>query len=235
MPARGGENGGEGGAVDAGQHAENHLGGGHGGAGVAGGEEAGGAAFADHLEADAHGGVALGADGLGGLVVHGDPLGGGNDEDRQALAAEVLAQDGTEDIFGAGKVDADVILTRSEDGPANLGFGGLVGAHSVYNDIDRHQQGTWSVRIRGMMLACFLDREDLAALVGAALAADAMGQLALMAVGALGEAGGGEEVVAAALGSPLLGVAPFWIRHCSIPFDRLRRPCADAAGDEAKT
>jgi hypothetical protein len=29
--------------------------------------------------------------------------------------------------------------------------------------------------------------------------------------------------VAAALGSPLFGVAPFWIRHCSIPFDRPRR------------
>jgi hypothetical protein len=26
--------------------------------------------------------------------------------------------------------------------------------------------------------------------------------------------------VAAALGSPLFGVAPFWIRHCGIPFNR---------------
>jgi hypothetical protein len=85
-----------------------------------------------------------------------------------------------------------------------------------------------------MMLACFLDREDLAALVGAALAADTMGQLALMAVGALGEAGGGEEVVAAALGSPLFGMAPFWVRHCSIPFDRLRQPCADAVATKQK-
>ena len=78
--------------MDAGEHAEDHLGGGHGGAGVAGGEEAGGAAFADHLEADAHGGVALGADGLGGLVVHGDPLAGGDDEDREVMSAEGLTQ-----------------------------------------------------------------------------------------------------------------------------------------------
>jgi len=73
------------------------------------------------------------------------------------------------------------------------------------------------------MLAGFFSHEDVASLVGPALAADDMGELALVAVGALGEAGWGEEVVAAALGSPLFGVAPFWIRHCSIPFDRPRR------------
>ena len=79
-----------------------------------------------------------------------------------------------------------------------------------------------------MMLACFLDRKDIAALVGSALAADAVGQFALMAVGALGEAGGGKEVVAAALGSPLLGVAPFWIRHCSVPFSGPRQSGGNA-------
>jgi hypothetical protein len=84
-----------------------------------------------------------------------------------------------------------------------------------------------------MMLAGFLDREDFAALIRAALAADAVRQLALVAVGALGEAGGGEEVVAAALGSPLLGVAPFWIRHCSIPFNGPRQSGENA--DDALT
>src|ERR1700693_2741031 len=69
------------------------------------------------------------------------------------------------------------------------------------------------------MLVCFFGHKDFAALICPALAAGTMGKLALVAVGALGEAGGGEEVVAAALGSPLLGVAPFWIRHCSIPFE----------------
>jgi hypothetical protein len=74
-----------------------------------------------------------------------------------------------------------------------------------------------------LILACFFGRQNRAALVLTALAARTMGKLALVAVGALGEAGRGEEVMAAALGSPLLGVAPFRIRHCSIPFNRPRR------------
>jgi len=73
------------------------------------------------------------------------------------------------------------------------------------------------------MLAGFFGHKNFATLIRTALAAGTMGKLALVAVGALGEAGGGEEVVAAALGSPLLGVAPFWIRHCSVPFNRPRR------------
>jgi hypothetical protein len=85
------------------------------------------------------------------------------------------------------------------------------------------------------MLADFFGREDIAALVRTALAAGTMGQLALVAVGALGEAGGGEEVVAAALGSPLLGVAPFWIRHCSIPFNRPRQSRKKTRSRRGKT
>lgn len=134
----GGKDGSEGGAVDAGEHAEDHLCGGHGGAGVAGGKEAGGAAFADHFEADAHGGVAFGADGLGCLVVHADPLGGVDDLDGEDLATELGIEQWTEAIAGADEVDADVELTARSDGPANLGFGGLVGAHPVYGDVSRH-------------------------------------------------------------------------------------------------
>jgi len=73
------------------------------------------------------------------------------------------------------------------------------------------------------LLAGFFGHKDIATLIGAALLAGTMGKFPLVAVWALGEAGGGQEVVAAALGSPLLGVAPFWIRHCSIPFNRPRR------------
>jgi hypothetical protein len=72
-------------------------------------------------------------------------------------------------------------------------------------------------------LAGFFGHEDIAALICPALLARTVRQLALVAVGALGEAGGGKKIVAAALGSPLLGVAPFRIRHSSIPFDRPRR------------
>jgi hypothetical protein len=84
-------------------------------------------------------------------------------------------------------------------------------------------------------LACFLDGEDVATLVGSALTAGAMRELALVAVGALGDAGGGEEVVAAALRGALLGVTPFWIRHCCIPsrcFEILRVSQAGLGADE---
>jgi hypothetical protein len=50
----------------------------------------------------------------------------------------------------------------------------------------------------------FLDIEDGAALVLAALGAGAMGQLLLVAVGALGNAHGGEEVMRAAQGGAAL-------------------------------
>jgi hypothetical protein len=100
----------------------------------------GGETLADHFEADTHGGVALGADGLGCFVVHRDPLGGRDDEDGEVLAAEVLAEDGAQDVFGAHEMDPDVVLTRSKDGPANLWLGGLIGTHCVNNDVNRHQE-----------------------------------------------------------------------------------------------
>jgi hypothetical protein len=96
--------------------------------------------------------------------------------------------------------------------------------------ISREEQGQDQGELAG-----FFGHDDVAALVRTALAAGTMRELALVAVRALGEAGGGEEVVAAALGSPLLGVAPFWIRHCSIPFNRPRRLRGKNAVDEAKT
>jgi hypothetical protein len=76
--------------------------------------------------------------------------------------------------------------------------------------------------------------EDFATLVRAALLADAVGKLALVAVGALGEASRGQEVVAAALRGALLGVAPFRIRHCSSLSIRLVR-ALKRAGHEAKS
>src|ERR1700736_6564601 len=72
---------------------------------------------------------------------------------------------------------------------------------------------------RETALACFFHRKNVAALVGPALLAGAMRQLALVAVGDLGKAGRSQKIVAAALGSPLFGMAPFWIRHCSIPLE----------------
>jgi hypothetical protein len=83
-------------------------------------------------------------------------------------------------------------------------------------------------------LAGFFGHKNVAALIRSALPARNVRQLTLMAVWALGEAGGGQKIVAAALGSPLLRVAPFWIRHCSIPFNRPRRLREETRGRRGK-
>jgi hypothetical protein len=53
-------------------------------------------------------------------------------------AAEGAVEGWAKDLLGADQVDADAKMARGEDGPANLGFGGLVGTHCIYNDVDRH-------------------------------------------------------------------------------------------------
>ena len=68
--------------------------------------------------------------------------------------------------------------------------------------------------MQGTGLAGFLDCEDFAALILSTLLADAVRQLALVAIGTLRGTGWSEEVVAAAFGGTLLGVAAFRIRHC---------------------
>jgi hypothetical protein len=60
----------------------------------------------------------------------------------------------------------------------------------------------------------FLDFEDFATLVGAALGAGVVRTLALVAVRALREAGGGEAVVGAAKRGAPFGMAALWVRHC---------------------
>ena len=65
---------------------------------------------------------------------------GGDDEDGVAVAAERLAEQRAEFVLGADEMDADIVLAGSENSPANLGFGGLVGTHRVYNDVNRHQR-----------------------------------------------------------------------------------------------
>ncbi len=70
----------------------------------------------------------------------------------------------------------------------------------------------------GLELACFLHFQNITALVGAALGAGAMRLLAFVAVGALGEADGGQPVMLAALGGAGLGVTPLWICHYRFPF-----------------
>jgi hypothetical protein len=58
-----------------------------------------------------------------------------------------------------------------------------------------------------------LDFEYFTALIGAAFGAGVVGQLALVAVGTLREAGRGQKIVGATLGRARLGVATLRIRH----------------------
>lgn len=46
-----------------------------------------------------------------------------------------------QNFFGSDQMDANVEVTTCEDSPANLSFWGFVGTHSIYNDVDRHQEG----------------------------------------------------------------------------------------------
>ncbi len=81
---------------------------------------------------------------LSSMVIHSEA---GTMKTGRCCAAEVLPEEGAQDIFGANEVDPDVVLTRSEDGPANLWFGGLIGTHCVNDDVDRHQE-----KITGLLL-----------------------------------------------------------------------------------
>src|SRR5271170_7369605 len=80
-------------------------------------------------------------------------------------------------------------------------------------------------------LACFLNFQDVPALVGTAFGTRAMGLLALVAVRALGQADRSQAVVGAALGGASLGVAPLWICHYRLPFlHASRAACRTPAG-----
>ena len=133
-----------------------------------------------------------------------------------------LAQHRTQDILRPHQVHAHVILTAASTAPRTSGSGALsepIASTTMSVGISSEEIRDWIER----RLACFFGHKHVAALIRSALAAGTVGKLALVAVRALGEAGRGQKIVAAALGSPLLGVAPFWIRHCSIPFNRPRR------------
>jgi hypothetical protein len=95
----------------------------------------------------------------------------------------------------------------SKNGSPDLWFGSFVGTYGVENNVNEH---VWLRLLDG-----FLDVQHGAALVGSALGAGAMGQLLLVAVGALGDADGGQKVVRAAKGSAARRVASFRIRHDS--------------------
>jgi hypothetical protein len=210
----GGQDSGQGGAIDAGERAENHFGRDHGGTRVAGGQETGGVALADELEPDAHGAVFFIADCRRSFFVHADVLTGVDDFNGQFFAVERLLEKRAQGILRADEEDLDRKLTCSLDSSTDFRIRRLVGTHGINGDNCQH--ANWG-------LAGFLGLKHSPALVGAALAADTVGQLALVAAGALGETRGGEKVMGTALGRAGLGVAAFRIRHGEDPFKSFRK------------
>ena len=162
-------------------------------------------ALAHQLEPHAHGAVLLGADRVRRLLLHADAFRGMVDDDGQVFVFQVFVQKIAQLRLRPNQVDPHGQSLAGEDRPANLRLGSFVGAYGVKRNIDEHG--------RGNLLGCFLDVQHGAALVLAALGAGAMGQLLLVAGGALGDAHGGQKVVRAAKCGAARRVAPFRIRH----------------------
>jgi hypothetical protein len=72
--------------------------------------------------------------------------------DWEGLAAERGFEGGSEGVLGPHEVDTDVEVAAGEDGPADLGLGGLIGTHCIYNDVGWHQ-GSRSVPGRRLGLS----------------------------------------------------------------------------------
>ena len=161
--------------------------------------------LANHAQADAHGGIALGANRLH-LVVHGDVFAGVDNFDGQACRGGVAIQFRFDDIFRADQQHAHAILARSLYGALNLRLGSAVGTHRIQRDHARH--GVFG-------LAGFFNIEDFASFIVTALGAGAVRHLFLVAVGALGKAVRLQRIVSAPGGGAFLGVSPFRIRHDS--------------------
>ena len=91
---------------------------------------------------------------------------------------EVLVEQVAQLRLGPDQMDPHRQGAAGEDRPANLRLGSFVGTYGVKRDVGEH---------RNEVLLCFFHFQNGAALVGSALGAGAMGQLLLVAAGALGE------------------------------------------------
>jgi hypothetical protein len=194
---------GQGRAADAVDGADDLVRGGHGRAGVSRGDHGRGFSLGDEVGADTDGRIALPAQRRQSVVRHVDDFAGIDDLDpRRDGAAELLAQD----FFAPDEQDLDRrILLGREDGTLDDLVRRMVPAHRIERD-----PATRHVRRR---LQRFLDGDDFAALVVAALRADAVRLLRFLALRAGGERRQLEKVVRAARVGSRLRMAAFWIRH----------------------
>jgi hypothetical protein len=140
---------------------------------------------------------------VSGLLIHADTLAGVDDVDRQTLTVERVREPAAENVLGSYQMHSYRELAAGENRSTQFGLRRLVRAHGIESDVSQHRP----------RLAGFLDFNNVTALVDAALGACTVGQLALVAVGALGETDRGQRIVRTALGGAGLRVAPLWIRH----------------------
>jgi hypothetical protein len=106
-------------------------------------------------------------------------------DDGQVIVAQSLIQKIVQLRLRTHQVDPNRQRFAGEDRPTNLRFRSFVGAYCVKRDVNEH----------GRLLGFVLDFDHGASLVLAALGAGAMGQLLLVAGGALGDADGGQKIV----------------------------------------
>ena len=135
---RGGKNRGQRGTINARDRAQHHLGGGHGRAGIAGGDKSVGLAVAHQAKAHAHRGVALGAHRLRRLLLHADDFAGIDDADGKPAPEAMQIELGADDFFFAHQHDFHVVVTCGEDGAFDFGFGRAVSAHGVKSNDGWH-------------------------------------------------------------------------------------------------
>src|SRR5579863_2448270 len=184
--------------------AQNHFCRGHGGAGVAGGDESHGAALPHQAQTHAHGRIALGAHRLDRFVLHADDFAGMDDVDGQTRRGGMARQFRAEEGFGPDQQHANVAVPHRLNRAFDLGLWPAVRTHRVQS------YDAW----HGVpVLAGFLDFENFPALIVSAFRASPMRHLALMAVGTFGERVVFQEIVSAPASGPRLGVSPFWIWH----------------------
>jgi hypothetical protein len=139
------------------------------------------------------------------LLFHADAFRSMVNDEGQVFVSQHFIEQIAQFCLRPNQVDTNWQSLAGENRPANLRLGSFVGAYGVKRNINEHK--------RGKLLGCFLDINHGAALVLAALGAGAMGELLLVASGALGDPYSGQKVVRTAKGGAARRVAPFRIRH----------------------
>jgi hypothetical protein len=125
-----------------------------------------------------------------GLFLHADAFRGLVKDDRQLLASHLGIQKRAQLYLRPNQMDPDGQALAGKNRSANLRQWSFVGAYGVKRNVDK-------LRHRGLF-GGFLDFQNGPTLVRATFGAGVMGQLFLVAVGTLGEPGGGQKVVGAA-------------------------------------